>query len=294
MSSGIVKYASFSMEEVNEAEKAVNSLSSGKYLEKLPEGDTVLRFLPARPGERVVRITAMHYCRDVPGLDKLFAFSCPRYELKQECFVCAKCEELSRSPLKDDKDKAKSWSPRVKVYANVIDRGNPELGVRVWGFGKSIWEQLKELRKNMRTGGDYTDPTERGFDVVVTRTGTGQNDTEYKIMADRQCSPLCEGGEPAWDAIIASQHNLEAEIDATPAEELLAALGSGYRQPARQAAPAPAQMSAGPAAGSGLMDRMRGGAGGVSPKAAPAPIQATPPQRNAVEAAMADDDDFEN
>jgi len=85
----------------------------------------------------------------------------------------------------------------------------------VWGFGSKTWEQLKALRQDTDVGGDFTHP-QTGFDIRVTRKGTGQFDTEYTLLPGRP-KPLTADAEllKTW---VASQHDL-AEFAVPPSYE---------------------------------------------------------------------------
>ena len=60
---------------------------------------------------------------------------------------------------------AKSLSARQRFFAPVVVRGEEEMGVRVWGFGKQVYETILGLVLNPEYG-DITDPV-NGRDVVV-------------------------------------------------------------------------------------------------------------------------------
>jgi len=236
--SNIVKYGGFSLKAMEAEDKKADAISGSVFINLTP-GEHVLRFLPAPPGvESPFRITALHYIDAVPGLDKMVVFACPRIELKEPCPACAEVSRLNstRNPL--DKERAMRISAGLRVYANVIDRANEEAGPRLIGFGKMIWEQLKAIRKNARLGGDFTDPTANGFDIIVTREGSGPRDTRYTVNADRNSSPLSQN-ETLAGQWLSTQHDLEQFVDCNVPEELLMAWGQMNRV-GRQPAPEPA------------------------------------------------------
>jgi len=226
--SNIVKYGSFSVTALDEEDKKAEAIAGSVFVNLTP-GEHVLRFLPPPLGkESPFRITAIHYIDAVPGLDKMVVFACPRVELKEPCPACAEVARLNSTKNPLDKERANRISASLKVYANVIERSNEDAGPRVIGFGKMIWDQLKAIRKNVRLGGDFTDPTDNGFDIVITREGTGPRDTRYTVNADRNNSPLHTDAAVAqmW---IDSQHNLEEFVDCNVPEELLLAWGQMAR-----------------------------------------------------------------
>ena len=50
--------------------------------------------------------------------------------------------------------------PKLRAFAAVIDRNGESKGPQVLGFGKTILEDLRNLREDEDAGGDYTHPIE--------------------------------------------------------------------------------------------------------------------------------------
>jgi|TARA_R110002074_G_scaffold395009_1_gene582874 hypothetical protein len=75
--------------------------------------------------------------------------------------------------LRDDSSKesyelAKKLYPKMRCYAPVVVRGEEDKGVRVWSFGKTVYQTLLNIMLD-EDYGDITDPLE-GRDVKVTCT----------------------------------------------------------------------------------------------------------------------------
>lgn len=71
-------------------------------------------------------------------------------------------------------------SPRIRVYAPVIVRGEESKGVRLYGFGTTIHKVLLSLAEDEDIG-DYTDPI-NGYDMIVEHTpGTPYAGTVVRI-----------------------------------------------------------------------------------------------------------------
>lgn len=223
--SNITKYQPFSLEALEEANKEVADVSSGVIM-PLAEGTNIVRFMPVPLGSKMpVRVTAVHFVDPLPGSDNKFSFACPRRELRQQCPACQESEKLIASRNPADRELGKSLRSKLRIYANVVDRSSSDNSVRVISFGKKIWDQLEKIRKNPRLGGDWTNPTEEGFDIIIERTGTGQYDTEYTVSADRKNSPLAETQQEI-DMLVESCHDLEQFIQPEVPEELLQAWGA--------------------------------------------------------------------
>lgn len=284
--SNIIKYQALDLELVDEAQKQVDIIAGGEY-ENLEVGETVLRFLPAMAGFTPIRVTAIHYIDAVPGLDgKTIVFACPRVELKQPCPACAKAEELMKTGNPLDRERGYRIQAGLRVYANVLNRKKVEAGPKVLAFGKQIWDQLKAIRKNPRMGGDFTDPSAAGFDIIINREGTGKMDTKYTVAADRQNTPLADTDEET-NRIISAGKDLERFVQTDIPQELALIWNINVRQvaapppkqPGTLVAAARAAAAAG-TVGSGVMARAKAAAEAK-------PAEAKPPS------AVADaDDDF--
>ena len=98
---------------------------------------------------------------------------------------------------------AKSLSARQRFFAPVIVRGEEDKGVRVWGFGKQVYEQLLNLVLNPEYG-DITDVKE-GTDLnlkygkpagasfpVTTLTPSRKASTVCPNLSDEECAALLE------------------------------------------------------------------------------------------------------
>jgi len=74
-------------------------------------------------------------------------------------------------------------------------RGEEERGVRIWGYGKTAYENLLTLVLNPEYG-DITD-TETGTDLTMTYgKPPGASFPQTKLVPRRRSSPLCEDLTP--------------------------------------------------------------------------------------------------
>lgn len=77
--------------------------------------------------------------------------------------------------LRDDGSKesyelAKKLYPKMRCYAPVIVRGEEDKGVRIWSFGKMVYQSLLNIMLD-EDYGDITDPLEgRDIKVICTKT----------------------------------------------------------------------------------------------------------------------------
>ena len=197
--SGLVKWGSY---EVEAAEKESEEVKSESSFMKLKVGRNLVRILPPKAGRNSpFKVVRQHFIR-LPGNDAPVVFSCPRNAeegMRDRCPACEQAQKLRSTGLKVDRDKAWELMPKLRVFANVIDRNSEEDGPLVLGFGKMIFEELTALRKDEDAGGDYTHPT-KGFDVIIERQGTGKMDTSYSVRIARKESPITDDSKKmaAW------------------------------------------------------------------------------------------------
>jgi hypothetical protein len=219
----IRKYGTLSLEALDQATDKVKEVAADVFM-NIEVGETVVRFLPSLlEGESPLRVTALHYV-DVPGVPKKQVFACPKQELGLPCPVCARSAELMRSAIQTERDLGGKLSATLRVFANVLPRKSPRGGARILGFGKQLFDHIKAIRKNMLAGGDMFDPYEKGFDIIITRVGTGQNDTKYSAVACREFIPLAPSLEEI-DSIMDTSHDLGAQVNADVPEAVLRFFG---------------------------------------------------------------------
>lgn len=192
--SNLAKYEKWSPDDIEEERQALDEESD--FL-KLPQGRSILRFLPPRVGTRSPFVKAFQHYIDIPGLKGAANFNCPRLMAKRFCPACDRVDELRATGNPADYELAGEIRAGKRVYANVIDRGNPERGPVVFGFGKMIHEKLISLAHNPDWG-DYTDPGSDGYDIAITRKGEGMK-TKYEVQGARTQTPLSADAAQAQD-----------------------------------------------------------------------------------------------
>lgn len=127
---------------------------------------------------------------------------CPQCELSKELKALSKKKD-------DNYDKqAKQAYRKKRVYFNAIDRaddltsfvkddegnwlnaeGEKESPIKVLGTGIGVFKDILGLLTDPEYGEAILDP-EDGLDLIITKTGSGQFNTEYKVTATRKEVPL--------------------------------------------------------------------------------------------------------
>jgi len=107
--------------------------------------------------------------------------------------------------LRDDGSKesyelAKKLYPKMRSYAPVVVRNEEDRGVRVWAFGKTVYQSLLNIMLD-EDYGDITDPIE-GRDVkVVCTKAPGRMWASTEVRPRGKQSPLSENADTAKEWI---------------------------------------------------------------------------------------------
>ena len=197
----LMNYGKYSPEA---AKQEQSQLASGGKFMKLKEGKNVVRFMPPMQGRNTPFVVVHEHTFKVPGTDETVSFTCPRVMARRSCPSCMEGDRRSKSGDRADYESAKGFFPRGRVYAAVIDREHPEAGPQVLGMPKTLHTQLVELLNDAADGGDFTDPTEDGVDVIIQRVGT-QLDTKYSVRTAKKASPLAPNASGQQDVALANE-----------------------------------------------------------------------------------------
>jgi len=99
---------------------------------------------------------------------------------------------------KESYELAKKLYPKMRCYAPVVVRGEEEKGVRLWAFGKSVYQTLLNYMLD-EDYGDITDPHE-GRDVrIICTKNPGQMWATTEVRPRGKDSPLSEDSSKAKD-----------------------------------------------------------------------------------------------
>ena len=131
---------------------------------KPQEGDQDIRLVPTEDGDPF-KVFHFHYNLGEAARGGVL---CPKRQFGDNCPVCDFASKLWQEGTDDSKRMAKSLFVRQRFFSPVIVRGEEEQGVKIWGYGKTIYETLLGLVLNPDYG-DITDVDE-GVDFTLTYT----------------------------------------------------------------------------------------------------------------------------
>jgi hypothetical protein len=162
------------------------------YFWRPQEGEQTIRIVPTADGDPFKDFWFHYNVGSNPG------FLSPKKNFGEDDPLDAFVRKLFNEGTEESIKMAKSLMARQRFFAPVLVRGEELKGVRVWGFGKMVYEQLLNLVLNPEYG-DITDP-ESGTDLVLHYgRPAGAQFPQTKITPRRRPSPLCDDalGGPA-------------------------------------------------------------------------------------------------
>lgn len=148
--------------------------------------ETTVRLLayPNNDGQPFKELMFYYNIGNNPGLLSPYQFDKP--DPIQELIT-----KLRDEGTKESYELAKKLYPKMRCYAPVIVRGEEEKGVRLWAFGKTVYQTLLNYMLD-EDYGDITDPTE-GRDVRISCTkNPGQQWATTDVRPRGKDSPLSE------------------------------------------------------------------------------------------------------
>ena len=141
-------------------------------------------FWKPEPGKQVVRIVPYKHNKDNPFIELFF-----HYNLGQNKTFMSPMSFGRPDPVQEFADKLKStgdkdeWiqgkrlEPKMRTFAPVVVRGREDEGVKFWGFGKTVYQELLSVIADPDYG-DITDAT-GGRDIMIERQTPAEAGNQY-------------------------------------------------------------------------------------------------------------------
>ena len=152
-----------------------------------------------QPGKQQVRIVPYMHQPDNPFIELFFHYGINnRTYLSPKSFgrpdpIVEFAEKLTRSGDKDDYRMGRSLMPKMRTFVPVIVRGEEAEGVRFWGFGKEVYQELLGVIADPDYG-DITDPT-NGRDITIeflSAEEAGRSFPKTNIRVKPNTSPVSD------------------------------------------------------------------------------------------------------
>jgi len=150
-------------------------------------------------GKQVIRIVPYKFNPSNPFFEGLFYYNMgPRTILSPSTFsesdpVIEFANNLKRTGETEDWRAAKRMEPKLRTYVPVIVRDEENEGVRFWGFGKTVYQELLAVIADPDYG-DITDPMS-GRDITleyISADEAGKSYPETRLRVKPNQTPLHE------------------------------------------------------------------------------------------------------
>ena len=141
------------------------------------------------PGKHQVRIVPYKFNPDNPFIELYFHYNINnKTYLSPQSFgrpdpIVEFADKLKRMGDKEDWKAAKSMEPKLRTFVPVIVRGEESEGVRFWGFGKTVYQEILGYIADPDYG-DITDP-QAGRDLTIDYLSAEDAGTSYPTTTIR-------------------------------------------------------------------------------------------------------------
>ena len=142
-----------------------------------------------KPGKYQVRIVPYKFNKENPFIELLFHYNINnKTYLSPASFgrpdpIVEFAEKLKRTGDTDDWKAGKKMEPKLRTFVPVIVRGKENEGVKFWGFGKTVYQDILGYIADPDYG-DITDPI-TGRDIVLDVTSAEESNAAYPTTAIR-------------------------------------------------------------------------------------------------------------
>ena len=155
-----------------------------------------------QPGKTQIRIVPYELNKDNPFIELFF-----HYNLNNRSYLSPIsfgrpdpieefAQKLRASGNKEDYQLSRKLEAKMRTFAPVIVRGEEKQGVKFWGFGKTVYQELLSIIADPDYG-DITDPV-NGRDVVVeflSAEETGASFPKTNIRVKPNQTPVSDDPE---------------------------------------------------------------------------------------------------
>ena len=134
-------------------------------------------------GKQVVRVVPNKYNKDFPFTEMMFYYGIGERVMaspqnwKEKDPIREFTKQLRSSNDKENWRLAKKLDAKTRIFAPVIVRGEESEGVKLWQFGKEVYQEFLNMAADEEIG-DYTDIAQ-GRDIKLTTVGPEVTGTPY-------------------------------------------------------------------------------------------------------------------
>ena len=141
------------------------------------------------PGKHQIRLVPYKFNNDIPCIELFFPYNINnKTYLSPASFgrpdpIVEFAEKLKRTGDTDDWKAGKKMEPKLRTFVPVIVRGKENEGVKFWGFGKTVYQDILGYIADPDYG-DITDPM-NGRDIVVEIQSAEDSNAAYPTTTIR-------------------------------------------------------------------------------------------------------------
>ena len=155
-----------------------------------------------QPGKTQIRIVPYAFNKDNPFIELFFHYNMNnRSYLSPISFgrpdpIEEFAQKLKGSGSEEDYQLSRKLEAKMRTFAPIIVRGEEKQGVKLWGFGKTVYQELLSIIADPDYG-DITDPV-NGRDVVVEFISAEETGASYpttKIRVKPNQTPISDEPE---------------------------------------------------------------------------------------------------
>lgn len=166
--------------DLNAIKAKLESLNSQKY-ERDDNKKNI--FWSPSVGKQVIRVLPSKFNDDMPFTEMLFYYDIIGKTLASPANwgekdpIMAFAKELRKESSSENWKLAKKLDPKTRIFAPIIVRGEEEEGVKLWQFGKLVYQDFLNMAADEEIG-DYTDVAD-GRDIKLTTVGPEVTGTKF-------------------------------------------------------------------------------------------------------------------
>ena len=177
-------------EKLNKLNDKSGKGKTTQYWKPIENADSSIRIVPTEDGDPLKEYY-FHYLRSEKKFQSVL---CPKKNYGENCPMCDLVSKLYKEGDEESRKMAKDMSAKQRFFSPIVVRGEEEKGVQLWGYSKTIYEELLKLMLNPEYG-DITDQDE-GLDLVVSSSKkAGKMFAETSLTPKRKSSPLASRKE---------------------------------------------------------------------------------------------------
>ena len=152
-------------------------------------GNTKSNLWKPTPGKHQVRIVPYLFNKENPFIELYFHYNINnKTYLSPSSFgrpdpIVEFADKLKRMGDKEDWKAAKKMEPKLRTFVPVLVRGEEGEGIKFWGFGKTVYQEILGYIADPDYG-DITDPT-TGRDITIEYVSAEDAGTSYPVTTIR-------------------------------------------------------------------------------------------------------------